>query len=377
MAEVSSKKVRVVHLTSVHPRYDTRIFVKQCRTLASHGFDVSLIVADSLPNEEKDGVKVISVGAPQGRIDRMRQTTKKVLDKAVALDADVYHLHDPELLPSALTLKRFGKKVIFDSHEDVPKQILGKKYIPAFLRPYVARVVAVYEKRICSRLDGVVCATPFIREKFLQFNKNSVDVNNYPSLEEFAEAVGGTRAVVNQVCYVGVISRVRGAREMVRAMELVPADIRLALGGKFQDEKLRSEVMAYPGWRSVVELGWVSRSQIPSVFAGSFAGLVALHPIVNYVDALPVKMFEYMGAGLPVIASDFPLLKEIVNSADCGICVNPLDARAIADAVAFLNANPARGREMGANGRKAVLERYNWSIEAAKLLVFYKDLLGR
>ncbi|ENO85218.1 glycosyltransferase family 4 protein [Thauera aminoaromatica] len=375
MADFCLRK-RVAHLTSVHPRYDTRIFVKQCRSLARGGYEVYLVVADALPDETKDGVNIVSVGEPVGRMDRMRRATKRVFQKAIEIDADVYQIHDPELLIVALQLKRAGKVVVFDSHEDVPKQVLAKKYIPMWIRPGVSGVFGAVERWACGRLDGVVCATEFIRNKFSVVNKNVIDINNYPSLDEFSSALARPDDEPRQICYVGAISRVRGIREMVRAMELLPSDIKLALGGKFHEAALREEVESYPGWRSVLELGWLSREQIPPVFSNSFAGLVTLHPIINYVDALPVKMFEYMVAGLPVIASNFPILERIVVDADCGICVDPYDSKAIADAIRYLIENPVRRREMGENGRNAVLQKYNWGFEEAKYYKFYDRLIA-
>ena len=109
--------VTITHLTSAHPRYDTRIFFKECISLAKN-YKVNLIVADGLGDEEKNTVYIYDVGKVEGRLNRIFKTTKKVLQRAIELDSDVYHLHDPELIPIGLKLKKMGKKVIFDAHED-------------------------------------------------------------------------------------------------------------------------------------------------------------------------------------------------------------------------------------------------------------------
>ena len=161
---------------------------------------------------------------------------------------------------------------------------------------------------------------------------------------------------------------------MVRAISLVKGGTRLQLGGSFSEKSVATEVKSFPGWRAVDELGWLDRDSINHTLERSMAGLVTLHPIVNYIDALPVKMFEYMSAGVPVIASNFPLWREIVIGNDCGLCVDPLDPQAIADAIDFIAANPERAEEMGRNGQRAVNERYNWGAEEQKLLQLYSSL---
>jgi len=130
-----------------------------------------------------------------------------------------------------------------------------------------------------------------------------------------------------------------------------------------------------PGWQNVETLGYLDRNAVKSTLSRSMRGLVLFHPEPNHVNAQPNKMFEYMSAGIPVIASNFPLWKEIVEGTECGICVDPLNPKEIADAIRWIIEHPVEASRMGENGRKAVEERYNWGIEEKKLLELYNKIL--
>lgn len=367
---------KIVHLTSAHPRYDTRIFFKQCVSLSLEGYNVNLIVADGKGNEIKNNINIIDVGASKNRLNRMIKAPQKVLKKAIELDADIYHLHDPELLKIALKLKKLGKKVIFDAHEDVPQQILGKTYLNKFQRIMLSNFFSIYEKFICKKLDVVVSATPFIRDKFLNMGIRSVDINNFPLLSEFDLSIVNKMSIKknNHICYVGGITKPRGIIEIVDAMDFVDISLSLKLAGKFSSSSLRIDTESRNGWKKVDYVGWLNREQIQEVLSTSLCGLVTLHPAKNYLDSLPVKMFEYMAAGLPVIASNFPLWKEIIEEGGYGICVNPLEPMEIAAAIKEIALNPIMAKEMGEKGRQAVINIYNWGNEEIKLLNIYKSL---
>lgn len=365
---------RIVHLSSAHPRFDTRIFVKQCRSLASHGHEVSLVVADGLGDACRDGIRIVDVGRPSGRRERMLLATRRVGRAALALDAEVYQLHDPELIPVGLRLVLGGRKVVFDAHEDVPNQLLDKPYLSPRSARLLSCAYGMLEAGALRRFDGVLAATPTIRDRLAAHNALVVDVNNYPRAEEFMGPASDA-PVRDSFCYVGSISAIRGVRELVQACALLRSPARLALAGSFAEAELEAEVRRHPGWRRVDALGHLDRVGIAGVMGRAFAGLVTLLPTASYRDALPVKMFEYMAAGIPVIASDFPLWRDIVEGSRCGLCVDPRDPAAIAAAIDHLASHPRQARAMGANGRRAVLAHYNWENEEAKLIAFYADLL--
>ena len=370
--------MRVVHLTSVHRWNDVRIMGKMCRSLARAGHEVHLVAPreDAPSVEQRDGVWVHAVLYPRHRRQRLSRTVPQVWRSAKAIPADLYHFHDPELIPVALGLKLLGRRVIYDVHEDVPKDVLDKDWIPRWLRKPVAGGAAAAE-RVASRcLDGLVAATPSIGRRF-PADKTEV-VQNFPMLEELVEGDAtpfSERAPL--VAYVGGMTPIRGVAEVVSAMAALPASLgaRLALAGEFSPAGFEADVRARDVRRCVDFLGWQSRQQVAQLFAQACLGVVTFLPVANHLEAQPNKLFEYMSAGLPVIASDFPLWRRIVEPLGCGRLVDPANPAAIAEAICWLLDHRSEAQEMGRRGQQAVRQRFNWDTEAQTLLRFYARLL--
>ena len=368
--------VRVCHLSSVHRADDPRILAKECATLAEAGYDVRLIAPTPLV-DTASGVRHVTVPRRSGRFSRLLRTVPAVLRAARQQDAAIYHLHDPELLPIGLLLRHRGRAVIYDAHEDLGNQVRHKPWIPRWLRPGVARLASGVERLVARQLSAVVAATPPVAAHFP--SDRTVVIRNLARSEEFA-AAGEAMAYVDRdriAAYVGNVSAPRGAREMIEAMDAVGASTaRLRIAGDFSPSSLRDELESLPGWARVDPLGWQDRLGVARLLGGARLGLVCLHPTPSYVESYPVKLFEYMAAGLPVIASDFPLWRSIVDDAGCGLLVDPLDPAAIAAAIDTLLDDPAEAEAMGRRGRDAVLRRWSWQPEGQRLVELYDRLAG-
>lgn len=367
-------EIKVVHLTSVHPPFDIRIFHKECKTLAGAGYEV-VIVAPYERDEMVDGVRIRAVPKPAGRPARLSRTVWQVYRAALREDAQVYHFHDPELILAGFLLKLHGKRVIYDAHENVRQDILSKEYLPLCLRNFIALLAVLIEIIGMIFFDRIIAATPVIARRFPA--KKTVVVQNFPVPGELLPARASPYALRPPlICYTGGIEEIRGIREMVRAMALLPAALEagLVLAGQVNPPELEDELRRLSGWESVMLLGWQSRSELTALFDKSRAGIVILHPTPAYLESWPIKLFEYMSAGIPVIASDFPLWHKIIVDSGCGILTDPLDPRSVGEAVAYLLQNPDEAEEMGRRGMEAVNSLYNWSNEADKLLELYKML---
>jgi glycosyltransferase involved in cell wall biosynthesis len=366
-------KNRICHITTVHPRYDVRIFHKECLALKENFDDIHLIVADSKGDETKNGIIFHDIGQNTSRIKRVFKNKKKIKRIIQGIDAEIYHIHDPELLLCAKILKKNGAKVIYDSHEDVPRQILNKTYIPKPLRKLISSIFERKENRIISKISGVVTATPYIRERFLANNKNTTDINNFPIINhiKFNDKWDSKSKTVG---YVGGIFKTRGIFESLDSIK--GTDIEFLLAGKFAPESLENECKEHESWKNVNYLGFIDRSQINDFMSKIRLGFVILEATPSYIVSLPVKMFEYMAAGIPFIASDFEYWKEVVKEDNCGFFVDQNNPDEIKKLIKSVIGNETLLKELGANGRKAVETKYNWEIEKRKLFTYYENLLN-
>ena len=371
--------VRVCHMTSVHTRYDIRIFQKECVSLAEAGFEVYLVVNDTYADEIKGGVYIRSTSyQAKSRMDRMLYAARKVYKTALQIDADIYHFHDPELLPYGYQLKKKGYKVIFDSHEFIWKQMECRDYLPKAFRKTSSWIYRKCEAYVVGKIDAVVVPCTYDGTSYFGDKcKREVLVNNYPRFEEL-DKEGLDKEEVHfrdrkrQACYIGGLTVQRGAVVMAKAS--VQSGIPLVLAGKFSSDALEKEVLGSSS--DILYKGNLQRPGVKKLLGESFMGICVLQDEGQYrhLDNLPTKVYEYMGAGMPVIISDFPYYKKIMQRYHCGRCVRPDDEGDVAAHMEWLLSHPEEAEEMGRNGRRAIVQRFNWKKEEKKLLGLYNEL---
>ncbi len=371
--------MKICILTSVHPPFDTRIYYKQAKSLAKAGYDVTLI-AQHDRDEVVDGIRVVALPRPKNRLRRMLGTTWKAFNRARKQKAGIYHFHDPELLPIGVLLKVFSRgKVIYDIHENVRSELTTKLWLPKVARWPLSLMYRLLEQLSLPFIDEIIIAEDSYIKNYKK-RQNVLAIRNYPILsllKETADAKNSRPTIVSA----GKIAEARGVFELIEAVRL--------LKPKYENISLKLVGQAYPptlvgeidnlrerlGLQDNVSLvGGVKHEEIYNIVPRCHIGVAILHPKPNYIESLPTKLFEYMATGLPVIASNFPLWKEIVEGNNYGLTVNPLDPEDIARAIEYLIEHPEEARKMGQNGKRAVMEKYNWETESQKLLDLYEKL---
>lgn len=368
--------IKVCHITNVHPKEDVRIFQKECISLTNAGYDVYLVQQGD--SYEKNGVKLVGFGKVESnRFKRVLVTAKAAYKTALAVDADIYHIHDPELLPYALKLKKNGKKVIFDSHEFYAEQLKQKRYLPAHLRSTVAKLYNSIQKHILNQIDGLIFPC-FVEGKnpFEGYRPRMALINNVPLLHELYDRYDPSiPKTPRSICHIGSLTHNRGITTLIHATE--HANCTTYLGGKFESPEYEAQIRMLPGFANVKYLGQLNRKQVLDTLQQSYLGIATLLNIGQYnkLCNLPTKVYEYMAVAIPCILSDTPYNREIVNKYHFGICVDPEDPTQIAAAITYLLDHPEEALKMGENGRRAIREEFNWSIEEKKLFSLYENIL--
>lgn len=374
------KNKKVCILTSAHPALDDRIFYKETKTLAKAGYDVTLI-AQHNKNETVDGVKILALPRPKNRIERTTKIIWRLFRLALKQKTGIYHFHDPELILVGLLLKIFTKaKIIYDVHEHYPNAILDKYWIPKYLRKIISKLFTFVEKRLVPFLDFVIYTTPIVGQRYQKLKTETERIENYPLLR--LSKIPKYLSQQKHIIYLGKMTKIRGICELIKAFALVikkHPGWKLHLVGTIKpisfSREIKKLIVELTIKQDIKLIPWVSYEEKEKYSSQACIGVVTYLPYANNISCLPNKLFDYMLVGLPIVASNFPLYKEIVEKNKCGICLDPTSPEKIAKAIEYLIEHPDQAKKMGENGRKVVLEKYNWENEGKKLLKIYDELI--
>lgn len=387
--------IKVAHLSSHHTAIDNRIFYRECRTLAAAGYDVAFVVG-ATEDTVRDGVRILAVKPAANRLERVTLTAWRVIRRALAFDAKVYHFHDPELIPWGFLLRIMGKAVVYDVHEDFAQAAGVRSWIPRPLRPVVAGLYKIVAK-LAGRAFAVVIAERYYARSF----PDATMVLNYPHAErsQALRAVPRDAAPMERVklVYVGNVTPSRGALIQADIANRIPGCLIQFTG--LMSEAVADQIRAASGDATIGLMGpdgtiaWERRSTRPEhqvstiilegvgyyvsdrmvgVLSESWTAALAVFPrSEHYYEKELTKFFEYMAAGLPILSSDFPTWRALIEPDACGLVVDPADSDAIVAAVMRLHEDRQLAVDMGERGRKVSQERYSWQAQARNLLALY------
>jgi glycosyltransferase involved in cell wall biosynthesis len=377
MEDIGNKQ-SISILTSVHPVFDTRIFHKEAKTLANEGYKVTLIAKHD-KSETIDNIKIVALSSTNSRLSRMFGIWQ-VLRIAIKQNSAVCHFHDPELLIIVPFLKLFTHgKIIYDVHENIRYAILNKEWIPRFIRKPVSFCYRIIEKMVLPCIDKIILAEDSYVNNYKNSSK-SVVIRNY--VIQNIRNMDSEYISSPDIIYIGGITEGRGVMEMLESVNLLKdkyKNIKLTMVGPIYSDTLKTRIANLINNYNIVDnvefTGRVEHEKVYDIILKNSICLSLLHPEPNYIESLPTKLFEYMLCSKPVIASNFPLWKTIVEDNKCGLTVNPFNIKEISNAIKYLVEHTDEARHMGENGKKAVKEKYNWEGEGKKLLEIYKDLI--
>jgi glycosyltransferase involved in cell wall biosynthesis len=378
---VGGKKLKICILTTGHQALDNRIFYKQALSLRKKYEDITFIVPDEREEYIEQGIKIIGVERAKSLYGRFR-LGDTIVRKAIEVQADVYHFHDFELIYKVLKIKKAlpEAKLIYDVHEHYPDMMKMSKKVPGLLKPLATFLVDKTEIWLAKKFDQIITADDAVKERFDPYNSRVDVIYNFT---EFEPRQDTTTEKEYDVIYQGGITLERGAYNLVRAIHILREkmpDIRLVFVGPFDDPQGREIVYDYIEEHdldhNILFAGRVPHLEVEDYIRRSRIGMVTLLPLPKYYKNIPIKQFEYMGCGIPVVGSNLPPIKRFLTKYNSGIIVDPTKPEEIAKAINILLSDPRLCQEMGENGLRAVREEYNWGKMEEKLLKIYARFSG-
>lgn len=363
---------KIVHVAPLHGRYDVRIFQKECRSLVSAGYSVTLVVADNLGNETTQGVHIEDVGLRDGIWDRYIGSLFRALSAARAFRPEIVHFHDAYLLPFAIVMKFWLGRVIYDVHEDMPRQSLAWRFHPAINRLISVGFSALeYVSRLV--FSHYVCATPHIASRFPR--SKTTTIQNYPIIDEFNFVLPKDPKVI---AYIGSVSTRRGLAVMSEAITLVNVkhglDLALYIAGPMANDREQQLLIANP---HIHYLGNLDRRGVRDLLDRAAVGLCVLQEDPNFRNSKPVKMYEYLASGQSVVVSNFPYWQDLFSQFETVHFVEKSSSTAVAEKIIEIIREPQSNIVSKANfSRNLIRQKYSWESQELELLEVYYSTLA-
>lgn len=372
-------KKKIAHISTVHIRTDTRILFKEVKSL-SKKYDTTLIVADGKGNSTKNGFStIIDLGIPKNRFYRILFFGIKSYSLIKNKNFESVHIHDPELILIGFLFKIKGLKVIYDIHELVYEDLRTKNWIKfQFFKNIVAGLYLLLERLAFKYFDGIILAEDGYKDFYEKNYSNYINkisyVRNYPIKSMFnnKDSNKTDKKKANSIIYLGAISKDRGIIELISSMNLLDSSFNLYIIGKWPKSNLLEECKKLSGWSKVQMLGYLSPDKIGDYINKSRIGICTLYRLKNFAYTTPVKSFEYLINGLPMIMTDFPFWNEFY--AGTALFVDPYNPKDISKAIKQLFSDDDLYQNMSKKGYELALN-HCWENEEKKLIELYKNII--
>lgn len=352
--------------------------LKECISLAKVGHQVTYITSSRDSNSmdyQYNGVNIITIQAnEENKVKRYINYFKHSFKKALDLNADVYHIHEPNLLLLGLKLKKHQKKIIFDAHENYHMYKYGMNSKSSFFSKIKLTFLSCLYWQIIKysikKCEYIITAGQEIADEYKKMRAKTVILNNYPLFDDMSYDLCDYFERNNEFCYVGGVNEKRKIDTIINTFEGIE-NAKFIYAGPISSEL--NEIV-HKNNKNSTYIGLIDREGMRRLYATSIVGIILLSPDPNHYDIQSNKLFEYMMSGLPVICSNFPKWKEFIKKNKCGIAVNPESKEEIKQAIEYMISNRQEIYHMAINGRKAVMEEYNWYREEKKLIKLYSEV---
>jgi len=340
------------------------------------GYAVSILTNDGLPGEIIDGIPIfVCDNYWESRLKILLFAKYQFLNSAIKVNADIYQLHSPELISLGVALQKKGKRVVYDAHEDLPRHILEKEWIPRIFRKSISVLVDTYMHYYLKKYNGIVSPHQHVVDDLLLINKNTILITNFAKVN--SSILISKDSYLNRgnvICYTGTCYYHSNQLQILKSISSI--DVSYNIAG-FIPKALYEQMKLMSSFSKLHFWGRIPWEKLSIFYSYSRIGVVVIDYKMNLGNKRGTfavnKMFEYMESSLPIICSDYDLWMEVIEKYNCGIYVEPGNVDQIRDAITFLLENPEIAYGMGQNGRKAVLEEYNWAKEEVK----YEQLFAR
>lgn len=380
----------ICHISTVHTTFDQRIFHRECCSTHLAGFDTHLII-EADQDQTVDGVHIHAVDAPPAErvgmhVSRRIQRLRKANRIAKQIKADIYHLHDPELISLGLWLKRTTKaKVIFDCHENNVGYIKQKSHLPKALSRFVLIPLMGTAERLAARnLDAIITADRGVFDIFEQQYKakRTVLLHNFPRLDLFLhDGVDQPNDWPEvDLVYHGTIPKyhLEVAFEIAEILKRRDRNVKWLFFGvpsareAWWTEELERRQLTD---NFIIDPHRIPHQEVAPRVKKSKLGFIPLPDLPKFQSNIPTKLFEFMALKMPTVLSDLPPSRPFVGDGKAAIMVPPHDYEAYANAIEKLLDDPELCKQMGEHGHQEVVENYNWEVESQRLIDLYDSLV--